>query len=226
VNASGADPRAAVVSRVAERLARRCLTHPTRVAVDGVTASGKSTLARELTSAVEALARPVIHLSMDGFHHPRARRHRQGRDSAIGYSEDAYDLAALAREVLIPLGPGGDRRYRPSIIDLATDTPTDERLLIAPADAILIVDGTFLQRPELLGHWDERVWVETSFSLARRRGTARDAASLGGQEQTERLFDARYHAACRLYVNAVHPAERATVIVENNDLTNPGLELR
>jgi hypothetical protein len=29
--------------------------------------------------------------------------------------------------------------------------------------------------------------------------------------------------ACRLYIDAVHPAERATVIIDNNDLSNPGL---
>ena len=212
-------PRREAITRLALRIVDRRLGHPTRVAIDGVTASGKSTLARELTAAVAALgppARPVIHVSMDGFHHPRARRHRQGRESAVGYYEDAYDFTALAREVLEPLGPAGDRRYRTSVIDLHTDTATAEPPQTAPADAVLVVDGTFLQRPEVRDLWDERVWVDTPLPLARERGVARDAEQLGGRDAAQRLFVQRYHAAARLYIDAVAPAERATVIFGND----------
>ena len=61
-----------------------------------------------------------------------ARRHRQGRESAIGYYEDAYDFGALARELLEPLGPAGNRRYRTSVIDLGTDTATAEPGVVHP----------------------------------------------------------------------------------------------
>jgi uridine kinase len=84
--------RQETVKELARFIAGENLGHPTRVAVDGVTASGKSTLARELAAAVESTGRPVIHLTMDGFHHPRERRWRQGRTSAAGYYEDAYDF--------------------------------------------------------------------------------------------------------------------------------------
>lgn len=136
-----AEPRRRVLDRIADHLVARRLGHPLRVAVDGVTAAGKATLAREVAAAVDARGRHGIHLSMDGFHHPRAHRHRQGRDSAAGYYADAYDFPTFARTVLDPLGPGGDRRYR-------------ER----------IVDGSFLQR-ELA--WDEVVFVDTAFAVAR-----------------------------------------------------------
>jgi uridine kinase len=208
-------PRAAAVERLARWIADPPLAHPTRVAVDGVTASGKSTLARELADALSQLGRPVIHLSMDGFHHPRARRHRQGRESAIGYYEDAYDFAALARQVLEPLGPSGGRRYRTSVIDLATDAATAEPPRIAPADAVLLVDGTFLQRPEIHDLWDERIWVNTPIDVARRRGVERDADTLGGPEGAERLFVERYHAACQIYIDAVKPELNATVVFGN-----------
>ena len=152
---------------------------------------------------------------MDGFHHPRARRHRQGRESAIGYYEDAYDFAALARELLEPLGPAGSRRYRTSVIDLGTDTATAAPMRAAPEDAVLVVDGTFLQRPEICDLWDERVWVDTPLEVARRRGVERDGDALGGPEAAERLFAKRYHAAAQIYIDAVAPAERATVVFGN-----------
>jgi uridine kinase len=208
-------PRRQAIAWLARRITAMQLGHPTRVAVDGVTASGKSTLAQEITDAVSELGRPVIHVSMDGFHHPRARRHRQGRESASGYYEDAYDFAALARCLLEPLGRAGDRRYRTSVIDLETDTATAEPVRMAPEDAVLVVDGTFLQRPEILDLWDERIWVDTPLKVARRRGVDRDGALLGGAEAAECLFVKRYHAAAQLYIDAVAPAGRATVVFGN-----------
>ena len=197
--------------------------HPTRVAVDGTTASGKSTIARELTEAVEGLGRPAIHLTMDGYHQPRDHRYRKGKLSAEGYYEDAYDFTALVRRVLVPMGPDGDRRYQTRIIDLDSDRPIDEPSQVAPADSVLIVDGSFLQRPEIAGHWDHRIFVNTRFDLALARGIARDAAALGGRAKAEVAYRSRYHAAGQLYIDAVHPAERATVVLDNDDLAHPVL---
>ncbi|MEP7025883.1 MAG: hypothetical protein ABJB47_19210 [Actinomycetota bacterium] len=218
--------RAQVISQIAAVLCAGGLGHPVRAAVDGVTASGKSTLAREVTAAVAAARRPVILLTMDGYHHPRAHRYRQGRLSARGYYDDAYDFAAFAANVLIPLGPGGDRRYREQIIDLPSDEPRDGPLVEAPRDAVLVVDGSFLQRPELAPHWDQVIFVRTSLPVARARGTARDAEQLGGLAEAGRMFDIRYHAAARRYLAAVGPEEHATLVVDNDDLAHPVLRGR
>ncbi|MER8186856.1 hypothetical protein [Kitasatospora sp. NPDC094015] len=215
--------RAQVIGRIADHLAARRPGHPLRVAVDGITAAGKTTLARALTAAVADRGRPAVHLSMDGFHHPRAHRHRQGRDSAVGYYQDAYDLPAFARHVLVPLGPGGDLHHRSRIIDLAADRATDEPPTALPADAVLVVDGSFLQRRELAGLWDEVVFTDTSFPVARRRGTRRDAELFGGLAEAEHAFDHRYHAACRRYLAEVDPAAHATIVVGNDDLDHPVL---
>ena len=208
-------PRGQAVARLAQWVAGRRLGHPTRVAVDGVTASGKSTLARELASAVSELGRPVIQVSMDGFHHPRARRHRQGRESAIGYYEDAYDFVALARGVARaarsrrqPALP--HERYRPR--NRYRDRGAGGWCARV---AVFVVDGTFLQRPDIRDLWDERVWVDTPLKVARRRGVERDGDALGGPEAAERLFAKRYHAAAQIYIDAVAPAERATVVFGN-----------
>lgn len=212
--------RARVLGRVADHLAQRSVGHPLRVAVDGITAAGKTTLARELAAAVAARGRPAAHLSMDGFHHPRAHRHRQGRDSATGYYEDAYDFATFASSVLDPLGPGGDRRYRRALLDLAADAPVDEPPVTAAEDLVLVVDGSFLQRDLT---WDEVVFVDTAFDLARDRGTRRDAGMFGGVGQAGRAFDVRYHAACRQYLAEVDPVRHATVVVGNDDPGHPVL---
>ncbi|MFI1621727.1 hypothetical protein ACH4VT_32870 [Streptomyces lydicus] len=219
----GRPTRDQVIGRIADHIADRRPGHPLRVAVDGITAAGKTTLARALATAVGERGRAAIHLSMDGFHHPRAHRHRQGRDSAHGYYQDAYDFPAFARSVLVPLGPGGDHRYRSRIIDLASDQAIDEPPVTAPADAVLVVDGSFLQRHELAGLWDEVVFADTSFPVARRRGTRRDTQLFGSTAAAEHAFDHRYHAACRRYLAEVAPAAHATIVVGNDDLDHPVL---
>lgn len=215
-----------VIGEVADIVCATGVEHPVRTAIDGVTASGKSTFAAELVSAVTARGRPAIHLTMDGFHHPRARRYRQGRMSAEGYYEDAYDFEALAEHVLTPLGPHGDRRYRARIIDLASDQPVDEPPRLAAANAVVIVDGSFMQRSEVAALWDQRIFVDTDLSVARGRGLDRDADQLGGLADAERLYESRYHAAARLYLAAVNPAARATIVVDNNDLARPRITNR
>jgi uridine kinase len=211
------------IERLAACVCALHLAHPVRVAVDGTTASGKSTLARELTEAVAAIGRQVIHLSMDGYHYPRQHRWKRGPLSAEGYYEDAYDFEAFVKNVLTPLGPKGDRRFRERIIDLATDLAINEPAVVAPVDAVLIVDGSFLQRTELIDHWDYRIFVNTSFDVALARGLARDSEALGGMEAARTAYQSRYHAAAQLYILDRHPADTASVIVDNDDLDAPGL---
>jgi uridine kinase len=83
---------------------------------------------------------------------------------------------------------------------------------------VLVVDGSFLQRDL---EWDEVVFVDTPFEVARERGTRRDAELLGGLEQAERAFDLRYHAAGRRYLAEVGPAARATIVLGNAGVANP-----
>jgi uridine kinase len=221
--------RAAVIAQVAGILCARAPGHPLRVAVDGITSSGKTTFAREVAEAVSAQGRPVARVSMDGYHHRRAHRHRQGRLSADGYYEDAYDLDRAARELLQPLGPGGTRlgagatrRYRDRIIDLATDEPADSWAEAAPG-TVLVVDGSFLQRAELRDHWDEVIYLDVAFEVALARGVARDAAAFGGRDAATEAFTQRYHAAGHRYLAEVDPRRRATIVIDNNDLARPRL---
>jgi uridine kinase len=222
--ASQSSARAKVIGRVADHLLAHRPGHPLRVAVDGITAAGKTTLANEIAAALRDRRRPVLRLSMDGYHHPRAHRYRQGRDSAVGYYQDAYDLTRFAELVLDPLGPNGDRRYVPAILDLATDRALDPEPEPVPPDAVLVVDGSFLQRAELAGLWDDVVFVNTHPDHARARGVARDIDLLGGAAAAQHAYTSRYHAACRLYLDKVDPAAQAGIVIDNNTLEQPILQ--
>lgn len=182
---------------------------------------GKSVLARELRDAVEAAGRPAVHLDSDGFHHPRARRYRQGRDSARGYYEDAYDMDALVERVLGPLGPGGDRRYATAVIDLGTDAAVVDAWAVAAPDAVVLLDATFLQRGDLRGWWDEVVYLDADPAAARARAIARDAGPADNAATTAASYDTRYGAACAIYLAEEDPRARASIVLEHTDPAAP-----
>jgi uridine kinase len=183
------------------------MTRAGRVAVDGIDAAGKTTLADELAVRMGPRA---VRASIDGFHRPRAER--------VRYFEDSFDLVAFRRELIDPLGPTGSRRYRPSVFDYRLDAPVEERHQIAPSDAVLIVDGIFLQRPELDDCWDLRIFVDVSFEEALRRALARDG------EATRHRYETRYFPAQRRYLAECRPRERAHVVFVNEDPADPSLE--
>lgn len=101
-------PRARAIERLAGLIAAIERPHPVRVAIDGVSAAGKTILADELGRGVERQGRPAIRASIDYFYRPAAERYRRGRYSPEGYFLDTFDYLGLRAVLLLPLGPGGN----------------------------------------------------------------------------------------------------------------------
>ncbi|MFD9946594.1 cytidylate kinase family protein [Nonomuraea sp. NPDC059023] len=218
--------RGELISRLAEAIAAVTTAHPLRVAIDGPPAAGKTTLADELAVVLRARDCDVIRATIDDFLVPRAQRYRRGRYSAEGCYFDAHDHAALCRVLLDPLGPGGDRRFRHAVYDADTDTPSSPPAMAASADAVLLFDGVFLLRPELIDRWDLRIFVSVPFERTVDRARARGAALAGSTAEIERSWRHRYIPAQQLYFATARPTDHADVIVYNDQLQQPAWEVR
>lgn len=218
--------RPEILARLASALTAAETPYTLRVAIDGRSGAGKTTFADELAEAIIKIGRPVIRTSIDGFHRPKAERYARGRYSPEGYYHDARDLGAVRRLLLDPLGPNGDGLYRTEFLNLETDASVDQAPRLAAPDTILLVDGTFLLRPELMDGWDIAVLLDTSDAASESRGIARDTKLLGGVEATRRLYAQRYRPAYALYERACRPHETADVIVDNEDIAKPSLWIR
>ncbi|GAA2212575.1 hypothetical protein GCM10009850_080370 [Nonomuraea monospora] len=219
--------RGELVTRLAETIKAVTAAHPLRVAIDGPPAAGKTTLADELAAVLRAQGRDVVRATIDDFLVPRAQRYRRGRYSAEGCYFDAHDRAALCRVLLDPLGPGGDRRFQVSVYDAESDTRSSPPAATASADAVLLFDGVFLLRPELIDRWDLRIFVSVPFERTIERAQVRGAAALDGSAaDIERSWRDRYIPAQRLYFATARPAEHADVVVDNEQLRRPAWEVR
>jgi uridine kinase len=209
---------------LASTIARVALPHPVRVAIDGVDAAGKTTLADELAPAIKNLGRPVIRASIDGFHNPAATRRRRGATSPDGYFHDSFNYPVLIEALLQPLGPGGARLFRRAVFDFRSDRPLHTPLERASQDTVLLFDGVFLLRPELRQHFDFSVFLKVDFDVTLKRAEQRDVDLFGSLEEVRSRYQERYVPGQQLYLSSVQPERWASIVVNNNDPLRPIVE--
>jgi uridine kinase len=218
--------RPKLLATLADALCAIISTHPLRVGVDGIDASGKTTLADELSHHIQQRQRPPLRASVDAFHHPQSIRYRRGTLSAEGYYYDAFDYAALIQALLLPLGPTGQRQYRTQTFDYRADRPINAALQQAAPNAILIVDGVFLLRPELRPYWDVTIFLDIPFETALARALERDLALFGSEDIVRTRYTERYIPGQRLYFEHARPRDHADMVIDNTDPARPLLYVR
>ena len=199
--------RAAFLAELTRRIISTRPRGIARIAITGVDGAGKTSLANELAPLVDA-HRPSIRASIDGFHNPRAVRHARGRTSPEGFYRDS---------LLDPLAPGGTGRYRGAAYDHRTDSAVEVIEETAAANAVLLVDGIFLQRPELDGLWDLTIFLDVPFAqtfawMAVRDGSPADETDAANQ---------RYRQGQQLYFAECQPQARAHILVDYTNLDAP-----
>jgi hypothetical protein len=180
-----------------------------RVAVDGAPAAGPDRLADALVDPLRLRGRPALRVGAGWFLRPASLRLERGRTDPDAYYEDWLDVAALRREVLDPLGPGGSGRYLPSRWDAGTDRATRAGYLLAPPGAVLLLDGALLLGRQLAV--DLTIHMRLSAAALARRTAARDSWTLPAY--------GRYDAE-------VAPAEAADVVVRVDDPRHPAVSVR
>jgi uridine kinase len=204
-------------TRLADLMLRRNPRGRRLVAVEGRDGTGKTHFADALQVAFARAGVEAFRASADDFHRPQAFRYRQGRDSPKGYYEDAFDVELLDRVLLQPFRMGGSTGFMTRAFDLHRDAPVEMEWLTAGPDAVLIVDGVFLQRPALAGKWHAVLFLEADDRVRGERLRARDGAHPDVQHASHR----RYREAHDHYERQVDPRRKALFVVDNTDWRKP-----
>jgi len=149
-----------------ETLAQRVLALPqgagrNLIAIAGAPASGKSTLATDLTKAVQEAGRRAQVIPMDGFHLDNAILQGRGLLSRKGAPEtfDAEGFIGLMRRVKA----GGEVVY--PTFDRARDLSVAGAAVIDGDCDVAVVEGNYLLFDEapwrsLAGLWDISIWYD------------------------------------------------------------------
>jgi uridine kinase len=218
------DARNAVIDALADLVTSLRLDQPTRVAIEGRSAAGKTTLADELAAAVETRGREVLRASIDDFHRPgHKHRSQRGAWTPRSYYDEGYDYEAFRELVLRPLGPGGTRRCRPALFDSFHDRWLPDEWREVGSEAVGIVDGAFLLRPDLAEHWDYVVWVDIDMETMVERARRRDVAWVGTERAVEERYRRHWIPTHALYERLDRPMERAHAIIDNRDPERPAI---
>jgi uridine kinase len=180
------------------------------VAIDGIDGAGKSRLSAALAETLRRRDLHVIEASVDGFLRPRRARYARGRTSAEGFYWDSFDYDALRSMLLDPFDAGGP--VVTEVFDVVTDEPIHAQEHPVRDDTILLLDGIFLHRPELVDRWHLSVWLDVPRAIAEQRMYERDGPNTAGD---------RYAAGQAIYRELVDPMSRADVIIDNSDFLNP-----
>jgi uridine kinase len=93
----------------------------------------------------------------------------------------------------------------------------DERQAVP--SSILLFDGIFLHRPELLRYCDTSIFLRVDFAVSVARSAARD----GYPTDPKALANRRYVEGQRTYLRTCEPEAKATIVIDNNDLSAPVL---
>ena len=182
------------------------------VAIDGMDGAGKTHFANDLAVALTATGRSVFRASIDDFHRSQAERHARGADSADGYYRDSFDYSTFRRVLLEPFRMGGSTAFVTAAFDHVRDLPVQSKWRTGPKDAMLVLDGIFLNRPELAGLWNYSVWLDVPRDIAEERMLDRDGAT----ENAE-----RHRGGQDLYLAEVNPRTTASSMIDNSDFEHP-----
>lgn len=131
------------------------------------------------------------------------QNNRAGRVVLAIEGLDAEGARAFADGFAAVVADDGTAVHRASVSDAETDVREG---IVAPfragaGDAVLVVDGVFLQTPERRGLWNWSVWLEVNPPVGAPRPELPEAQ--------------------KLYVHAARPRVAASVIVENSDPAHP-----
>jgi uridine kinase len=168
----------------------------TRIGIDGVDGAGKTSLAEEIAQLLTKRGRPCVRVSLDFFERSPAERYARGELSPEGYYLDGFDVERLRAHVS---SIGG------------------------PPELVVVVDGIFLQRPELVDLWDAAVWVDADLDVAAERALERDLPRLDSIDAEHERYRFRYLPAQRRYIDEQRPGECATFVLRNTGLDEPEL---
>ncbi|KAI1194400.1 P-loop containing nucleoside triphosphate hydrolase protein [Nemania serpens] len=202
------------------------------IAIGGIPGSGKTTLSRIVTQALNARheslhpgtpkAVPVAaFVPMDGYHLTRAQlsampdpvtaHARRGAE----FTFDGLSFLSLVKALREPLGPSSATIFAPSF-DHAVKDPKDNDIVVRPGHRIVVLEGNYVvldKEPwrEAAGFMDERWFVDVDFETARRRlvtrhmraGLARDEEEARKRADENDLVNGKQIVDNRVHVHEV-----------------------
>lgn len=195
-------PRRDLIFALSEEILHRHGHGRILVAVDGADGSGTQEFADDLAQGFRFFRHAAFRASIHDFYHTWSARAGHGRDTGASYYLDTIDYSLFRRVLVDPYRMDGSVGFVTAAFDRASNTAIEPTWESGPPDAVLIVDGVFLNRPELRGLWHYSLLLQLP-------------------DEVTRSGDTRVREAQTLYERESSPAVAATVVIDNSDPERP-----
>ncbi|RZU64656.1 uridine kinase [Microterricola gilva] len=190
-------PRVRFLRGLADEIMHNYGRGRTIVAIDGALQSGKTAFGDDLAAVLEERKHPVFRASLEWFHRSRDEQAKFGEETAERYYRYGFDYSLLRRVLIEPFRMGGSTGFVTKAFDPRRGIQVLPKWETGPIDATLIIDGRFINRPELRGLWNYSVFL--------------DSAPVDGPDGD----------ADRLYFAEASPRTQATAIIDNSEPALP-----
>lgn len=190
------------------------------VGITGIDTSGKTQFASGLEKCLKSRGYKVQTIHLDDFHNPKSVRY-SGESQADNYYLKSFNLSMIKDKLLIPISQ--KRRVKESLIllDLQSDQYDIQKEYDIDENTIVIFEGVFLFRKELVPYIDYKVFLDIPFEEAKKRALKRDVSSQG--YKVLQKYDDKYLPAQRKYLRR-YPPETADLIIDNSNWDFPKIK--
>ncbi len=195
---------------------------PLLVWINWVDASWKTLLSKELYNYLKNLNYDVINASIDWFHNSKDIRYKRWKNSPEWFYYDSYNYNKVSELLLDPINQD-NLQYKTSYFDYRTESKTNCSWKKATKDSILLMEGIFIFRPEFIKYWDLKIFIDVPFDITLERALKRidEINHIGSKQKIIDSYKNRYIPWQQLYFNEAHTKEKADIVIDNTDFTNP-----
>jgi len=130
-------------------------------------------------------------------------------------------LSDLRRVALNPLTEGDSNLCKTKYFNHRTNSLEESLPVEIESNSILIFDGIFLHRKELIDYWDYSLFLDVSRKESLRRCYERDKS---GSPDIDFPNNRRYVLGQKIYLNKCNPKSLASVVINNENYDSPFIE--
>lgn len=181
------------------------------IGIDGLGGAGKTTISAQISDTLADRGIPVTLLHIDDFIHPRCVRYRDDIPEWKCYYDLQWNYTPFL-ELLSAFRRDGTYCGMVSLYNKDEDSYDSQEIHI-PENGVLLVEGVFLQRPELSSVFDAVIYLDVPESVRLSRVLQRDGY-IGDADAIRQKYENRYFPAERFYVETCKPEECADFLVE------------
>ena len=190
---------------------RTNINRPFLVAIDGLSGAGKTTLIKRIESEIRSNDYKVMIIHIDDHIVKRNKRYDTGYEEWYEYYYLQWDVEMLVNHLFETLHNNSLELVLP-YYNHSTDSFTTKQTPI-PSDAIVLIEGIFLQRKEWQSFYDYIIFLDCPREIRYKRVLERDSY-IGDYQARLDKYKRRYWPGEDHYMKEVKPIENADVVID------------